>query len=256
MKKVLGILMVSFIATMASAAVIQQNDFTSAQNGTLPSDISALYDPGVDALVTGYSNVSGVIADHSGGDGYVLRLADLGSTGGGYNWAYVTDYAKATSDSYAEAWVYINLDTTAFTAERDYGLFIRCTSGAALGTSASRNGYMFLITANSAWGTYTPPNFTPFLLKRNGSSGWVMLNQASVTVTNGWHKIKVEAVGTTVKGYVDDVLVAQATDSTFTSGIAGMVYYDDNGSPDYPYSGAFDNFVFGTSDAINDWTQM
>jgi hypothetical protein len=169
----------------------------------------------------------------------------------------MTDFSKSTADASVEAWVYLSFDTVNYPAERDYGLIARCTSGTAQGASATRNGYMFLITSNSSWGTYIPAYATPFILARVGGA-WVKVAEGTTAVSNGWHKLKIKAVGTQITGYVDGVQACTGTDATFTKGVGGMVYYDDNGSTIlYPYAGAFDNFVFQTetSDVAN-WTSM
>jgi len=256
LKKIFAIIFL-LLVSCSFATPIQENDFLPSENGTLPSNIDARYDGGVDVIVTAYSNVSGVTSDAPNGDGYVLRLGDLGSGGGFYNWAAVKDMSKATTDSYTEAYVYLNLSVA--TVERDFGLFVRCTSLAAQGTGSSRNGYMLLITANSLWSSYTAVNYTPFILKRNGSTGWTLVAAGTSTVSDGWHKLKIQAIGTTISGFVDDVKVAEGTDSTFTSGVGGMVYYDDTDgvvADTWPYAAAFDQFKFGTASPVNDWKEM
>jgi hypothetical protein len=256
MKKLSLIVLFVLISISSFAGIIQQDDFTPAQNGTLPSDFTALYDAGVDVIVTQYSNVSGVVADHTGGDGYVLRLGDLGSGGGTYNWGYMTDLSKATTDSSVEVWVNLSFDTVAFPLERDYGVIARCTSGPAQGAGA-RNGYMFLITSNSSWGSYYPANATPFIVAMVGGS-WLKVAEGTTPVSNGWHKLKIKAVGTQITGYVDGVQACTGTDATFSRGVGGLVYYEDNGSAiSYPYAAAFDNFIFQTEASdVSDWNSM
>jgi hypothetical protein len=49
-------------------------------------------------------------------------------------------------------------------------------------------------------------------------SGFSTLAQASVNFDTNVHNIRVDAKGTTIKVFYDNVLIIQVTDSTFTSG--------------------------------------
>ncbi len=239
------------ITTGGFCAVIQQEDFTSGDNGTLPASLDAEWDAGVDVIVTDLTSL-GVPSDHTGGDGYALQLGDLGAYG--YNFAFTANFA---TDSYAdnavEAWVYF--DFAGSTGERDYGLFIRCTpdptpdaSGKAV--YGARAAYWFLVSVNSSWSGYAPPDYRPFLLKGVDvyADGWetpVPLAEGTSDYTDGWHKLRLEAVGTTIKGYVDDVLEVEVTDTTHATGCAGMMFYNASANDDE--GGAFDNFLWETS---------
>jgi hypothetical protein len=226
--------------------IIQQEDFTPAQNGTLPSTMDAEWDAGIDVIVMPYSDISAPFpapVDHPDGDGYALRLGDINAGGGGYNFCFPANYATAFETNNAvEAWIYCNFDPTAVTVEQDYGLYVRATADPGGGAYPARSGYWFLITTNSSWGTYYPTNFRPFLMDRP-SGAWVPLVEGTGTYTTGWHKLRLEAVDSTIKGYVDGNLEVSTTVSDFTAGFAGMVYYTSlvSGS-DYPYAGTYDNF--------------
>ena len=62
-------------STSALAATVElQESFTSAQNGTLPTSLTADYDPGVDVAVVPLASMQPVpTVDHPGGDGSVRR---------------------------------------------------------------------------------------------------------------------------------------------------------------------------------------
>jgi hypothetical protein len=54
----------------------------------------------------------------------------------------------------------------------------------------------------------------------------VELDRADFTVTPGaWYRLRLEAVGDQLRGYVNDVLRVEATDSSLASGISGIATY-------------------------------
>lgn len=241
--------MISFLIIVPSAfcwqELILQEDFTPAQNGTLPATLSAQWDGGVDVIVLPYSDISAPYpapVDHPGGDGYALRLGDIGAGGGGYNFCFPSNYTTANeTDNAVEAWAYFSFDAIV-TVEQDYGVFLRATPDPAGGVYPLRQAYFFFVTVNSSWGTYYPPSFRPFLLKRP-SAAWVPLGEGTSNYTTGWHKLRLEAYGDQIKGYVDGNLEISTTDSDLTTGFGGMVYYTDLvAGSDTPYAGTFDNF--------------
>jgi len=231
------------VPTAFCATTILQEDFTPAQVGTLPTTLWGEWDSGVDVIVVSLATAS-VPVDHTGGDGYIVRLGDINDSG--YNFCYSSDTAALVTDNAVESWVYLSFDTV--TWERDYGVFLRCTPDPApsLGGKAVYNdckGYWFFVTINSSWGSYVPPNMRAFMLKRTlGTTDWVQIGDTGTSdYTTGWHKLRLEALGSEIKGYVDGNLEVIATDTDYTAGFAGMAYY--NGvltTPDLV--GAFDNF--------------
>jgi len=256
-------LLLCFLLITAGAfcAVIQQNNFTSGENNTLPSNLTASYDPGVDVNVVTIATMSPTPpVDHTGGDGYVLRVGDLGSAGGGFDWAY-PEPVNSQTNCKISVWVYVNWSTwDATPLERDYLLMLRLAAQNPQ-TAPARNGYLFLITANSSWdlGLINPTNYRPFIMKRVGSTApsyTILGTYGPSDVTTGWHKLAFQAVGSELRGYVDDVLVCAATDTQYTSGSCAFGYYEDNGSATaYPYAAAYDNFLFETPDftSVENW---
>jgi len=237
----------AFVLMVSSAMgdIIQQNTFTPAENGTLPSNLRASFDGGSDVIVTPYSNVSGVSVDHAGGDGYVLRLGNLGY---GYDaFANPTTMDLGTPDSSVSAWVYLDLNTTAFNRDREYGLVLRGQyADMYQGSLTNGNGYYMIMGINCLWYGYSPTPGHCFIGKFNGMSGGKIGNEGATAYSSGWHKLTFTTQGSTLKAYVDGNLECTASDATFASGIAAMFYYDSNGQPDYPYAGAFDDFVWQT----------
>ena len=116
-----------FLAQAAFATVLLQHDFTSAENGTLPSPLSGEWDAGVDLKVVALSAASPVVpSDHTGGDGYGVQIGDLGAAG--YNFVYPLGQT-AQSDSQIEAWAYFAFDSV--TVERDYFLVAHASLNAS-----------------------------------------------------------------------------------------------------------------------------
>jgi pectate lyase len=53
-----------------------------------------------------------------------------------------------------------------------------------------------------------------------------VLGTYSLPITLGtWYRLRIEAVGTQVRGYVNGILVAEATDTTHARGAAGPITY-------------------------------
>jgi hypothetical protein len=187
-RKVIAVGMFVGVAALASGAVILKEDFTAAQNGTLPASLSASFDGGVDVIVVPLATMQPTpAADHTGGDGYVCRVGDLGSAGGGYNWIFPAS-PSPQSDVHIGAWVYIDWTTwDATPLERDYMILARLqnTDPQVAGTVGStRQAYFFAVTANSSWTGISPnpTNFRPVLFKRVGSTH-TLLQQGSSDVS-------------------------------------------------------------------------
>ncbi|GAA3788461.1 hypothetical protein GCM10022226_03880 [Sphaerisporangium flaviroseum] len=87
---------------------------------------------------------------------------------------------------------------------------------AILARAQSTSSYYFLGLSNSG---------SVVLGKRTGG-GLVTLASAPTTVTTGtWYTLRLEAFGTTLRGFVNNVQVVSATDTTYASGRAGLAGY-------------------------------
>ncbi|WP_206068066.1 family 16 glycoside hydrolase [Nonomuraea composti] len=87
---------------------------------------------------------------------------------------------------------------------------------AVLARAQSTSSYYFLGLTNAG---------TAVLGKRTGGAP-ITLATGSATITPGeWHTVRLEAFGSTLRGFVNDVQVATATDTTFASGRAGLAGY-------------------------------
>lgn len=261
----------AILASMVSvsvAATAWTLNPASAQNGTTPAGWAASYDQATDVVVVPLATMSPTIsADHTGGDGYVLRIGDIGAGGGSFNWAWNTTDA-VRSDVELSAWVYVNWETVDTTPlERDYMMIIRLQNDRNPNLSSLatlRQGYWFAISSNA---TYTgtpaaPANKRAYILKRtmvSSANTHVLIGAVSSTdIPTGWHQMKFTAAGTTLTGYIDGTQVCQGTDTEFGSGYSAIGYYEKNGAAaSYPYAAAFDNVSLVVPDppaAASDWS--
>jgi pectate lyase len=71
------------------------------------------------------------------------------------------------------------------------------------------------------------------ILGKRGGGGPATLDSAPATVTAGtWYTLRLEAFGSTLRGFVDNVEVVSATDTAFGSGRAGLAGYYGSASFD------------------------
>lgn len=174
--------------------------------------------------------VSGVPSAHAA----TLFGADFtggasGWTRSGGSWSVVTDgsavyrqsgtgsdaRALAGSGSWTDYTVEARVKPTAFNGSaRHAGVIARAQS-----TSA----YYYLALTNTG----------EVRLGRRGSGGHTTLASASATVSAGtWYRLRLEAAGTTLRGFVDGRLVATAADSAYSAGTVGLATYYSSASFD------------------------
>lgn len=250
------------VTALASGAVVLQEDLTPAQNGTLPASLSASYDSGVDVVVVPLATMQPTPpADHTGGDGYVCRVGDIGTGGGGYNWIFLAS-PSPQADIKISGWVYVDWTTLDATPlERDYLILGRMqnTNPMVTGSTAgTRQAYFFGVTAYSSWTAISPnpTNFRPVLFKKVGTTHTLLQERAS-DVTTGWHFFELEMSGSSIVGKIDGTTVCSGTDTSYASGNAAWGYYDGNGAASaYPYAAAWDNTKYETlgASAASEWT--
>jgi hypothetical protein len=209
----------------------QQFDFTAAENGTLPTGLSTT---NIACSVTPYSSVSEVPVDHAGGDGYVMKLnANLW-----INNEVFPSNLKEYSNSSVSAWVYFDFDTTKYSSERDYSLFVRAKKN----PTSLYFGYWMYVSINASWHGVQMPAYCCYMVSNGNTVGTCGTHE----YTTGWHQMTLTADGDQIKAYVDGNLEVSITDSNYSSGIYGMSYLDTN----YNSAGAFDNMVFESSDFV------
>jgi galactosylceramidase len=67
------------------------------------------------------------------------------------------------------------------------------------------------------------------------ASGKLPVNKA-----NSWHNVKLQFSGSNIKGFVDNVQILQATDTTYAKGMIGLMTTDENSKRT---TAQFDNIV-------------
>lgn len=248
------------VSTAASAwNVFQEEKFTTAQAGTLPATMNADWDAGVDVKVVAIGSAqitSGtaitIPAPRPGGDGYALQIGDVGE--GGFNFCWPSSkIAKSVNAVSAAVYTYFGPDVD---WEQDYGIFLCGKEDPTPNFGAviydQLYGYWFLISKNSSWGSYVPPDGTAFLLRRAASGGWVKVAEGTGVYGTSWHTLRLERdASNTIKGYVDGTLEVVFTDpAPLDAGFPGMMFY--NGSADLNIVGVFDDFVWEDAVRIAD----
>lgn len=169
-----------------------------------------------------------------GGDGKALFLTDSINTGQA---AYDTvSVGKVDSRNYAvEAYVYFRYNPSYGTYER-YGIFARDDGFGGFDSTFEGKGNCYAMTWDSD----------------DGYLRCCKIVDASITdfpatqiyvQSSGWHKFRIECQGSNIRYYLDGVLKANVTDTTFPSGQCGVGYTSHIGTS-YPAArGAyFDNF--------------
>ncbi|MEU4567929.1 family 16 glycoside hydrolase [Micromonospora sp. NPDC023956] len=137
----------------------------------------------------------------------------------GGSWSVVTDGSLAFRQSGTSSDARV---LTGQTSWADYGVQARVKptafasgarhAGVIARAQSSSNYYALVATASGG----------VQLVKRAGGDP-VVLGSATAGVTVGsWSTLRLEAVGSSLRGYVDGALVVQATDGAFTAGRAGL----------------------------------
>jgi hypothetical protein len=237
MKKYFLTIAMMLLVPVLFATVIQQEDFTPAQDGTLPATLTGEWDAGSDLAVIAYGTANPAVpADHAGGDGYVLRVGDLGA--GGYNFVWPATPTNKTA-SEAEVKCYFALDS--HTEERVYGITINSDIDAdGTGVYTDRKGYFLFVGTKSTWSGYAPADKVAFLLKRSGGA-WINLAEGTTVFSDGWHDMRIEyASDGTIRGFIDGTLEVSANDTDYASGFPVLLQYD--GGADQDAAVSFDNF--------------
>ncbi|MFH2039755.1 MAG: family 16 glycoside hydrolase, partial [Chloroflexota bacterium] len=135
-----------------------------------------------------------------------------------YNSGAVTN--KYSSSSY-------NKNFTDFTYEArikdaEYylnGLIIRGNPTFNATDNSWKNGYYFLIDQNGKFGIFKKVND---LWNASPSDGW---QDATNIIKGGWNTLKAVVNGNNLKFYINDSLVFNGSDSRFSSGRVGLIFY-------------------------------
>ncbi|MGW3346472.1 pectate lyase family protein [Nonomuraea rubra] len=87
---------------------------------------------------------------------------------------------------------------------------------AVLARAQNTGSYYFLGLSNAG---------TAVLGKRTGGAPITLATGAATVTPGSWHTVRLEAFGSTLRGFVNDVQVVSATDTSFSSGRAGLAGY-------------------------------
>jgi len=169
-----------------------------------------------------------------GGDGKALFLTDSINTGQGI-YDTVSVGRPEHSDYFVEADVYFRYQPSYGTYER-YGIFARDDGFGGFDETFEGAGNCYAMTWDSDDG---------YLRCGKSVDGTLTdLSPSQIYVqASGWHKLRIECEGSNIRYYLDGVLKASVTDTTFASGSCGMGYTSHIGTSYPPARGAyFDNF--------------
>ncbi|GAA4149256.1 hypothetical protein GCM10022251_13860 [Phytohabitans flavus] len=96
----------------------------------------------------------------------------------------------------------------------------------AFNGSARHAGVIARAQSTSAYYYLALTNAGDVRLGRRGSGGHTTLASAAATVSlNTWYRLRLEASGSTLRGFLNGQLVATATDSAYASGSIGLASY-------------------------------
>ena len=273
MKKHLAIFALAAMATSAFAAdttlryVNFDNVPVAEMSAGIPAStglVAAYNSWGFPAVL--YPDLNGMTKRNPGdANEKVLRFRDSDS----YNYLFATeaptDVAWDVADQRVSFYGYARCDFIT-TAECDFGVTLRQQQNGVPGADGStfaRTGYYACFASkNSSWGSFYPADYAPFALTAN--SGWTQLcyNETSkLSSTDGWHFYSAEMVGNKLKMYIDGLVVAEGTDSTYAKGYPMVwVYWDDQTSNASGWSTlGIEELKFETITAfsgVSDWSQF
>ncbi len=154
---------------------------------------------------------------------------DSGWTRSGGSWSVVTDgsrvYRQSGTSSDARS-------RTGSASWSNYAVQARVKPTAFNGT----NRFVALIARAQSNTSYyylaLRSNNTVELKKLVGGSSTTLGSRAQTVTLNTWYTLKLDVSGTTLRGYVNDTLVATATDSQYAAGNVGVATFNASASFD------------------------
>ncbi|WP_430502628.1 family 16 glycoside hydrolase [Micromonospora trifolii] len=149
-------------------------------------------------------------------------FSDGNSTGwsrSGGSWSVVTDgslvFRQSGTSSDARA-------LTSAAGWADYGVQARVRPTGFGGTNRHVGVIARAQNSSSYYALAVTASGGVQLLRRAGGDPVALDSAAGGVTTGSWATLRLEAVGTTLRGYVNGVLVVEATDSAFAAGRAGL----------------------------------
>jgi hypothetical protein len=138
------------------------------------------------------------------------------STGLAYNFA-----SAKHSGNYSDMTYQVRMKRTGTCVDRSARIIIRGNPTSLTDSNSWKPSYSFQYT-NSGY-------FSVFEIKSDGLSeplkDWTT---TSAIVNNGWNTLKVVASGSSLKFYINNILVWNGSDPTLTTGQVGFGFYRDN----------------------------
>ncbi|MEV4490704.1 pectate lyase [Micromonospora coxensis] len=165
-------------------------------------------------LVTGSSAYAGTLFTDTFDDGDAA-----GWTRSGGSWSVVTDGSPAYRQSGTSSDARTLAGQSTWT---DYGVQARVKPTAFGGATRHVGVIARAQSTSSYYALVTTAGGGVQLLRRSGGDPVVLGSAAAGVVTGAWATLRLEAVGSSLRGYVDGRLLVQATDGAFTAGRAGL----------------------------------
>lgn len=179
-----------------------------------------------------------------GGDGYALFITDANNSGNGLTESVLAGKPEHRN-YYVQCDVYFNFQP-AYLNERweRYGIFIRDDGFAGMSHAFEGGGNGYCLVWDSDDGRIRAGRFQDALVSN------FMAAQQYIE-ESGWHTLRIEVRESNIRYFLDDTLLIEVEDSTFTAGPCGIGYYWNSSGYYPPARGAyFDNFVADTLDPV------
>ncbi|HOC55404.1 MAG TPA: immunoglobulin domain-containing protein [Verrucomicrobiota bacterium] len=180
-----------------------------------------------------------------GGDGKALFMTDKTNYGTGTSES-VTVGKPGHRNYYVQCAVYFSYQPSYLGSgewER-YGIYVRDDGFAGLDTTYEGAGNSYALLWDNDDGRIRAARLVDGAITD-------LLPSVTYVTGSGWHTMRIEAYGTSIKYYLDGNLLVEASDSTFHSGQCGMGYSNHTGSSNPAARGAyFDNLVADTLDPV------
>jgi hypothetical protein len=145
------------------------------------------------------------------GDGYVMNVTD----GSGWQVITLTNDDGSLGNYKITAYIYVTADTSGWSR---YGIFGRATS-------RNWDCGMYYLFCDSDGDDYLRCGYYS-----DGHGEWTQFIEPPGSITrDAWHKFELTLAGTSIIAEIDDVEVANTTDSTYTTGWMGICCYQNGG---------------------------
>ncbi len=147
------------------------------------------------------------------GDGYIMNVND----GSGWQKIHLVDDDGTLGNYKITAYIYVTAYSEAGDVWCRYGIFGRATS-------INYDSGMYYLFCDSDGDDYLRCGYYG-----DGHVGWTQFIEPPGTITrDAWHKFELSFSGTQITAEIDDVQVCSVTDSTYSTGYAGILCLQNN----------------------------